>query len=63
MEFHIDKPAHISSNSASCIDHVYSNLPADCLDNHIVLSDVSDHFGIITKVSGSAKEHRNEPIY
>jgi len=61
--FHIDKPTRISSSSATCIDHVYSNLQTEFLDNYIVLSDVSDHFGIITKLWCTVKEYCNEPMY
>ena len=42
---------------------MYSNVSTQCLDNHIVLSDVSDHYGIITKLWGTTKEYCNEPIY
>ena len=47
---HVDKPTRIAKNSATCIDHVYSNLTPDRLTNRIILSDASDHFSILTKV-------------
>ena len=59
--FHIDKPTRITSSSSTCIDHVYSNIKTELLDNHIILSDVSDHFGIITKLCGNTKWEREYP--
>ena len=50
--FFIDKPTRVTKNTASCIDHVYSNLEAGCLENNVILSDASDHFGTLTKISG-----------
>ena len=61
--FHIDKPTRITSSSASCIDHVYSNIPTECLENHIILSDASDHFGIVTKLRGATNVNYSETIY
>ena len=61
--FHVDKPTRVTAKSFSCIDHVYSNLEPDKLENQILLSDVSDHFGIITKIYGSSKMHQQLPIY
>ena len=61
--FHVDKPTRVSSNSSTCIDHVYSNFDTTRLDNRIILSDVSDHFGIITKICGNTKWEREKPFY
>lgn len=61
--FHVDKPTRVTSNSASCIDHVYSNLNPDRLLNHIVICDVSDHYGILTKVCNVEKCYDKDPIY
>ena len=47
---HVDKPTRVEKNAATCIDHVYSNLSPDRLSNRIVMSDASDHFGILTKI-------------
>ena len=38
------------AKTATCLDHVYSNLPPDRLSNRIVMSDASNHFSILTKV-------------
>ena len=48
----IDKPTRVTSSTASCIDHVHSNLDTGSLENHVVLADVSDHFGTLTKIEG-----------
>ena len=37
---------------ASCIDHVHSNLDTSRIDNHVVLADISDHFGTLSKIEG-----------
>ena len=46
----IDKPTRITSHSATCIDHVYSNLSTDKLNNFIIEAELSDHFGTLTKI-------------
>ena len=45
-----DKPTRITSHSATCIDHIYSNLRTDLLENFIIESEVSDHFGTLTRL-------------
>ena len=50
FNFFIDKPTRITSHSATCIDHVYSNLPVENLESIIIESDVSDHFGTLTNI-------------
>ena len=59
----IDKPTRIISSSASCIDHVYSNLPSEHLENYIVMADVSDHFGTLTKIEGFSCCVENQESY
>ena len=59
----IDKPTRVTSDSATCIDHVYSNLLASDLYSHVLLSDVSDHFATLTKISGLGKSHEYDVIY
>ena len=42
----INRPTWVQKNkSASCIDQVHSNLDTGSINNHVVLADVSDHFG------------------
>ena len=59
----INKPTRVTSKTATCIDHVYANLSATNIENHIILSDVSDHYATLTKVSGLVREHKHEIIY
>ena len=59
----IDKPTRIIPSSATCIDHVYSNIHTECLENHITLSGVSDHFGTLTKIKGVSKEIDQKDLY
>ncbi len=42
---------------------MYSNFSPECLENNIILSDVSDHYGILTKLWETAKLNDHEPIY
>ena len=46
----IDKPTRVVSTGGSCIDHVYTNLACEDVDNLIIMSDVSDHFGTFSKI-------------
>ena len=59
----IDKPTRIISSAATCIDHVYSNMHTECLENYITLSSVSDHFGTLTKIKGVSKEIDKKDLY
>ena len=59
----IDKPTRITSDTASCIDHALSNLDPSCFENHIILSEVSDHFGTLSKVGGISKVTENVNLY
>ena len=43
----IAKPTIIANTSATLLEHLYSNSINDQTINGIVLSDVSDHFGIL----------------
>ena len=57
----IDKPTRYSSKT--CLDHVYSNLPTENLDNHILLSDTTDHYPTLTKISGISRNVEKEEIF
>ena len=59
----IDKPTRIMPSKASCIDHVYSNMHTECLENHVLLSSVSDHFGTLTKIKGTSKDIDKNDLY
>merc|ERR1711881_330116 len=58
----INLPTRIENGSRSCLDHVYSNLPTENLENHIILSDVTDHFATLTKVKGISRNFEKEEI-
>ena len=60
---HIDKPTRVEKKTATCIDHVYSNLSPDGLSNRIVMSDVSDHFSILTKIPDANKPNERNKVF
>ena len=53
----------ISSCSASCIDHVYSNLDHYQLKNFIIQSDASDHFSTLTSISNFKLNDKDADVY
>ena len=59
----VDKPTRITNNTASCIDHVYSNMQAENLENYILLSDASDHYSTSTKIINVDKSMADRDIY
>ena len=59
----INKPTRVTKNSSSIVDHVYSNLPTCNLENYVVKSDVSDHYGTLTKIKGYSQSGKHEKIY
>ena len=59
----IDKPTRITEKTATCIDHVYSNLPTEDLESLILMSDVSDHFSTVTKIEGISKKNVVEDVF
>ena len=58
-----DKPTRVTSHSATCIDHIYSNLRSDMLNNHIIESEVSDHYGTLTKISSLFRNSLKKEIF
>ena len=60
---YVDKPTRVEKKTATCIDHVYSNLPPDRLSNRIVMSDASDHFSILTKIPDVDKPNEKNQIF
>ena len=42
---------------------MYSNLHAECLENHIILSGVSDHYGTLSKIEGISKQIEKQDVY
>ena len=61
--FLINKPTRITSHSGTCIDHVYSNLDCDVIKNHVILSGISDHFGLLSKLEGINKGKSKSDAY
>ena len=59
----IDIPTRVASNSATCIDHIYTNMPQNNLISQVLMSDVSDHYSTLTKVSDFSKSGKNTDIF
>ena len=59
----IDRATRVTSNSSTCIDHVYTNLGSDKVSNDVLITDVSDHFSTLTKISGFTKTKDNADVY
>ena len=59
----ITRPTRITSNTATLIDNIFSNN----LDNHafsgLFLTDISDHFPVVTIISEQAKCHNKKPYF
>ncbi len=47
----VDKPTRITPSGGTCLDHIYSNLHCDNVENYIVQADVSDHYGTFSKIN------------
>jgi len=59
----IDRPTRVEGNSRTCLDHVYSNIKADELINHVLMSDVADHYATVTKIKGVASVTKRSEIF
>ena len=44
----ITKPTRVTSNSSTCIDHVWTNRPHMYSNNGVVISNFSDHRMVFT---------------
>ena len=51
----ITKPTRLTSHSATLIDHIYTNKISSKVKSGIIISDVSDHFGIFTCIKTKFK--------
>ena len=58
----LTKPTRIAHTSATLLDHIYSNSINDQTINGIVLSDVSDHFGIFHLETSYLKKQPQTPM-
>jgi len=59
----VDKPTRITSNAATCLDHVYSNITCNLVDNYVVTADISDHFGTFSKINELSVDETHHDIY
>ena len=59
----INQPTRIKGRESSCIDHVLSNLHTDSIENHIVESGVTDHYGTLSKIEGNTQNTEMQDIY
>ena len=53
-------PTRVYKNSTSCIDHVYSNLEQHCVETSVILSDISDHFSTLTRITNLRNFYKTE---
>ena len=54
----VSLPTRISNNSATLIDHIYTNATLNNFETYIILSDISDHFPICHIISDKTKEKK-----
>ena len=52
----IDKPTRVKSNSATLIDHIYTNVISSNIIPGIITSDISDHFPVFLKIKKTISE-------
>ena len=61
--FFVDRATRVTSRSATCIDHVYSNHSSEQIENYVLMADVSDHYGTLTKIGGVNLDSNNQDIF
>ena len=59
----IQHATRVSSHSSSLIDHFYSNNKSNEICSRILLSDLSDHFPIISVIKGPKPIKKNMSLY
>ena len=59
----INRPTRVAKKSATCIDHIYTSMSQERLSSSIIMSDVSDHYSTLTKISGFPKSSEENNIY
>ena len=52
---YITKPTRITSNSATLIDHIYSNHSHPNNESGIIITDIADHFAICHIIYGTPR--------
>jgi hypothetical protein len=58
----IIKPTRITSHSATIIDHIYTNKLNTLYTSGIIISDVSDHFGVFTVFHNQPLNNSNKKV-
>ena len=59
----ISKPTRVSSNTASIIDHVWTNNISSLHSSYIIYNHLSDHFPILAKFKTNKQMHRDQDEY
>ena len=55
----ITKPTRVTKNSATLIDHIYSNNISTSTTSGIIITDVADHFGTIYSVCDEKRSSKS----
>ena len=58
----ITKPTRISKESATLIDHIYTNKINSSATSGIILTDIADHFGVFTLLSNNIPKKSSPSI-
>ena len=59
----INRPTRVAKKSATCIDHIYTSMSQERLYSNIIMSDVSDHYSTLTRISGFSKSNEKIDVY
>ena len=59
----INIATRVKDKSATCLDHVYSNLDPNLLVNHVIRADISDHYSTYTRVQIDFRCSSDYPKY
>ena len=59
----ISLPTRVTEATATLIDHVYTNSNKTNFDSSIILSDISDHFPILTILDGKRMNKKSSFVY
>ena len=59
---HITKPTRVTPKSATLIDNIYSNIIAGTQDSGVILSEISDHFGVFSLFENNKSKENQQYI-
>ena len=59
----IKYPTRVTENSATCIDHIYTNNKTSVQNKYIIIEPITDHFPVLTILKYKTKIKKLEPIY